>query len=175
MEINHIFGNLYAFKFEGEDMNEYYKAFDNWTNPMDLKIFFESQERDLFNGFYSGISVNDAVIKTVDEAYDFEELIEKITTDGNLESVFKDLEKKQFQHQKIYKKKAYGVETHSWLRLYAIKIEGLFLITGSSIKLTKTMNERAHTKKELNKIEQCKAFLKEQGAWDTEAIKEMES
>lgn len=174
MEINHIFGNLYAFKFENEDMNEYYKAFDNWTDLMGLKTFFESHKKDLTVGFYSGINVNDAVMKTVDEAYDFEEFIE-IKADGNLESIFTDLDKKQLRHQEISKKKVYGVENHSWLRLYAIQVEGLFLITGSSIKLTKTMNERTHTSKELNKIEQCKSFLKEQGAWDIEAIKEMES
>lgn len=175
MEINHIFENLFAFKFESENKNEYYKAFEHWTDILHLKVFFEMHKKDLFSGYYKNITINDAVISTVDEAYDFEELIEKCAKDENLGSVFADLEKKQFRHQDIAKKKAYGIEYHSWLRLYAIQIEGTYLITGSAIKLTKTMNERDHTYKELLKIEQCKSFLKAQGAWNTEAIKEMES
>lgn len=36
------------------------------------------------------------------------------------------------------------------------------------------MNERQHTNNELIKIEQCKSFLKENGIWDTQGLKEME-
>ncbi len=175
MEINHIFGNLYSFKFEDQKYNEYHKAFDEWTDAETLKVFFEIHERDLKSGFYKGVEVNDAIMSTIVEAYDFEEVVEHHANAGSLDSIFTDLDKKLLMHQDLTKKKAYGVEYHSWLRLYAIKVDYIYLITGSAIKLTKTMNERHHTQLELNKIERCKAYLKEQGAWDAEAIKEMES
>ncbi len=44
----------------------------------------------------------------------------------------------------------------SWLRLYAIKLEpGCYVITGGAIKLTRTMEEREHTLKELSKTVYC--------------------
>ena len=59
----------------------------------------------------------------------------------------------------------------SWLRIYAIKLEpGCYIITGGAIKLTRTMQERAHTLAELNKMEQVRNFLLNGGAIDTEGF-----
>lgn len=41
-----------------------------------------------------------------------------------------------------------------------------FIVTGSAIKLTKTMQERTHLLKELRKLEISKVFLIEQGLFD---------
>ena len=55
----------------------------------------------------------------------------------------------------------------SWLRLYAIKLEkGCYIITGGAIKLTKTMQKRAHTLSELRKMEQVRNVLLEHGTID---------
>lgn len=55
----------------------------------------------------------------------------------------------------------------SWLRIYAIKLEpGCYIITGGAIKLTRTMQEREHTLRELNKMEQVRNYLIEEGAID---------
>ena len=62
----------------------------------------------------------------------------------------------------------------SWLRLYALKVdEGSYLITGGAIKLTHKMTERAHTLRELAKMEQVRNYLIEQGAADIEGLKEI--
>lgn len=59
----------------------------------------------------------------------------------------------------------------SWLRIYAIKLEsGIYIITGGAIKLTRTMQEREHTLKELGKMEKVRAFLLDQGIVDKDAF-----
>ena len=67
------------------------------------------------------------------------------------------------------------ITTHaSWLRIYAIKLEtGRYVITGGAIKLTATMQEREHTLKELQHLNQVRDFLKTQGISDYEGFKEI--
>lgn len=64
-------------------------------------------------------------------------------------------------------------EHASWLRLYAIKLEpGHYIITGGAIKLTRTMQERVHTLRELTKMEQVRNLLIEQGIVDLDGFEE---
>ena len=59
------------------------------------------------------------------------------------------------------------MEHASWLRLYAIKLEpNHYIVTGGTIKLTRTMIEREHTLRELSKMERVRNFLIEQGVFD---------
>jgi hypothetical protein len=52
----------------------------------------------------------------------------------------------------------------NWLRLYALRVDkNVYIITGGTIKLTRTMQERAHTMQELDKISQCREFLLSKG------------
>ena len=61
----------------------------------------------------------------------------------------------------------------SWLRLYALKFEpDTYLITGGAIKLTRTMEEREHTRNELIRMEQVRNFLLEQGVADLDGFKD---
>jgi hypothetical protein len=63
--------------------------------------------------------------------------------------------------------KAYGFKYKSWLRLYAIRISAnIFVVSGSAIKLTKAMQDRAHTQKELQKLKMTAQYLKEIGFQD---------
>ena len=58
-----------------------------------------------------------------------------------------------------------------WLRLYAIKLEqGCYIITGGAIKLTKTMQEREHTLRELNNMERVRNLLLQEGAIDADGF-----
>ena len=48
----------------------------------------------------------------------------------------------------------------SWLRIYAIKLEpGIYVITGGAIKLTRTMQEREHTLRELIRMEDVRSHM----------------
>ena len=59
----------------------------------------------------------------------------------------------------------------SWLRIYAIKLEpGCYIITGGAIKLTRTMQEREHTLRELNKMEIVRNYLINEGAIDADGF-----
>lgn len=61
----------------------------------------------------------------------------------------------------------------SWLRLYALKFEpDTYLVTGGAIKLTRTMEEREHTRRELVRMEQVRDYLLEQGAVDLDGFKD---
>ena len=61
----------------------------------------------------------------------------------------------------------------SWLRIYALKFEpDTYLITGGTIKLTRTMEEREHTRQELIRLAQVRDFLLEQGAVDLDGFKD---
>lgn len=44
------------------------------------------------------------------------------------------------------------------------------VITGGAIKLTRTMQEREHTLRELDKLNRCKAYLKANGVFDQDSF-----
>ena len=59
----------------------------------------------------------------------------------------------------------------SWLRLYAIKLtSGVYIITGGAIKLTATMQEREHTRKELVKMDKVRRYLLEENIIDDDGF-----
>ena len=90
----------------------------------------------------------------------------------NLDSIFIPI--KPAEPIILTRSKATGDNQLSWLRIYAIKLQSnTYIITGGAIKLTKTMQERAHTNEELNKFERCKNFLREQGITDIEGLSEL--
>lgn len=65
-----------------------------------------------------------------------------------------------------------NVPSHpSWIRLYAIKLTpGVYIITGGAIKLTATMQEREHTRKELVKMDRVRRFLLEENIIDDDGF-----
>lgn len=73
------------------------------------------------------------------------------------------------------KAKGFRTSNHpSWLRLYAIKLEPqTYVITGGTIKLTQTMQERQHTLAELSRIEKVRNFLMDNGVVDLEGMLEL--
>ena len=60
------------------------------------------------------------------------------------------------------------------LRIYAICLEkDLYVVTGGAIKLTRTMQERKHTSYELEKLNKCMEYLKQNGVFDKESFVEL--
>lgn len=51
----------------------------------------------------------------------------------------------------------------------------LWSVTGGAIKLTHTMAERQHTLEELNKMEQVRNYLIDNGVFDSSGFKELNS
>lgn len=60
--------------------------------------------------------------------------------------------------------------------LWAVKEEGkriepnVYIVTGGAIKLMATMQEREHTRKELDKLNACRDFLKQNGVFYQESF-----
>ncbi|MDA3779519.1 MAG: hypothetical protein PF487_04735 [Bacteroidales bacterium] len=162
-----------------EHRDEFNRLFNNWQNPEYLDSFFNKYSCDLQKEFYEFISIEDAIYKTIEDAYGFQQEILLLAEKGkkdlskSLQTLFKPLnnrEKELYPIPDYQKSKAYGSQK-SWLRLYAIRIDkNVFIVTGGAIKLTKTMNEKDYLIKELGKLEKVKQFLITEGIIDDEGI-----
>lgn len=181
IEINDIFAlveeALLSIRFENQKEHEFARVFGLWNDVEYLEEFFETHKKDLQSEFYREklgfISVEEAVFRTIEEAETFQEYVKQVAEEGKKNEyetlhdlIFNPLRKNDstINHQHS---KAYGESQHSWLRLYAIRLApNLYVVTGGTIKLTKKMQDRAHTQKELDKLEQVAAWLKEIGFED---------
>jgi hypothetical protein len=181
MKIVRIFGEeLWGLKWEGEVRDEFSKAFQQWSDVEYLESFFESNKADLMHGFYRFASIEQAVLETLSTARDMEKRILQLARNTrhnmrpDLEAIFQPLMNQELGGRSLSKRKAKGPQQRSWLRIYAIRIEeGCFLVVGSAIKLSRTMEERAHTKLQLKKLELARDFLREQGVEDADGFLEL--
>lgn len=168
---------LYAIKYDGEKRNEYDNFIELGEDVPKLFSFFKENLDDLNAPFYNGISVHNAVMQTIDEVRGIESELLAVTETGNtqkLQILFKELNNddgKIFPLQKSKSKAKLKKVKHPWVRIYAIRIdENTFIITGSTIKLTKRMGDREHTRKELEKFEKVLNFLKDNEISSTDDI-----
>jgi hypothetical protein len=123
-------------------------------------------EQDLVKDFYGYCTVSQAVSITMSEADAFEKRLLSVAKGQDFEKrlgdIFKPLDKIARIKFVNEKSKAYGTGAKSWLRIYAVRLNyNFFVISGSAIKLTETMNEREHLKEELDKLNVLVRFLKE--------------
>lgn len=165
--------SLLAIQFDGKESDEFSKMFNQWQDVEYLEQFFEDNKQDLQNGFYGNITVEEAVFRTINEAEKMEYHIRDIAKKGQTDSyntlhdlIFTPLHENDttIQHQES---KAYGGKSHSWLRLYAVRIAtNLYVVSGGAIKLTKKMQDREHTRLELKKLKAAIKYLKEIGLYE---------
>lgn len=169
MKISNIFAvvrdSLYAAKFQKEDRNEFARMFELWNDAEFLYTFFEEHKRDL-GAFWPHISIEEAVIATMQEASLLERklvaIAQKGITDRNetLSGLFKPLRNGSTKLEVYEKSKVRGSNRHSWLRMYAIRVDvNVFVVSGGAVKLTRTMNEREHLIAELRKLDLLREYL----------------
>ncbi|MCX6170172.1 MAG: hypothetical protein NTX65_12575 [Ignavibacteriales bacterium] len=169
---------LFSFKYDDQETDEFDRLFDQWQDLEYLEDFFTRNKNDLIGGFFGTISIEDAVMQTRSDALELQkQLLEIENSDENspksLNSYFKPLDNITYKQDDLEKTKAYGIIEKSWIRVYAIKVpENYYVITGGAIKLTRTMIERAHTQKELQRLDNCLAFLRAEGIFDEDALKD---
>ena len=161
-------GRLWAVRYYGEDDNELYNMFDKWNDVLWLRNFFITNKNDLLLN-YGMSGINEAVMDTIEDSELLETALLDLSPNADLNVLFRPLSNYvqerylEKEKAKIRKRKKHA----SWLRIYAIKLNsGIFIITGGAIKLTVTMQERAHTAIELIKIEQVRRFLIDNGIAD---------
>ena len=174
MKIVSIFDkNLFAIKYTGQTKDEFSRLFELWQDSEYLERFFETHKKDLKNGLWGTISVEEAIIETFNNAQDFEqnllELSEQSENDQllGLEKIFNPLNDFQTQIFRLGKSKAKA----TWLRIYALRVNSnIYIITGGAIKLTQKMQDRKHTNVELSKIKSCRKYLIDHGIDDIDKV-----
>jgi hypothetical protein len=161
-------GKLFAAQFEGEELNEqgevqhaFSKLRSEWSNPQWFRSFFTDFRQD-YNLFYGSANLNSLVKEALHFADElFGDLASHVIS-GDLDSLFKPLQNvEKDQAYELQKLKTKGQERKSYLRIYAVRFREEFVITGGTIKLTKNMKDRPHTKSELIRLEAVVQFLKQ--------------
>ena len=127
-----------------------------------LRSFFKENIDDLAS-YFKITDVNQAIYDTIEDSEHLQCIIMDISPDADLDKIFRPLENGRTSEMLLGKEKARLRNTPrhaSWLRIYAIKLEpGIYVVTGGAIKLTRTMQEREHTLKELVRMEKVRRFL----------------
>lgn len=160
--------HLYAFQFPDEEVDELERVFDEWADPMYLFNFFEKNQQDL------DITIKQAIEKVRKEAMFLKDRLIALASEepNQLKELFRNLNNNEYAAKLLPEQKA----RNRWLRLYAIKIDdGTYVITGGTIKLDgqHLMKDRDHTLKELNKINKCRDYLKDEGVIDNDSFQEI--
>lgn len=153
---------LWAVRYDGAEDNALQKLFEQWSDPEWLIDFFMENISDL-ESYFKITDINQAIYDTIDDNARIQCLILDISPDANLDHIFRPLDNNRANEMLLGKEKAKinNRPRHaSWLRIYAVKLEpGCYIITGGAIKLTRTMQEREHTLKELANMERVRNFL----------------
>lgn len=163
MKIVSIFEDqLFAFHFKGESKNELRRLLTLWTNTEYLYKFLKDNKSDL----PKGVPISILVSQLIENANDIDDILHEISNDPErkLEDFFKPLDNQEYQIVNLSKQKG----RKKYLRLYAIKIDNnCFVITGGAIKFHHLNKNRPHTKNEMQKIEMCRDYLKENQVFDS--------
>lgn len=168
MKIVRIFAEqLFAFHYENEADNELNRLLTQWNDPAYLYQFVIQHKADA----PKGVSIQTIINQLIDNANDIDDTLNKISTDSSrsLEEFFKPLDNQEYRIVELSKQKG----RKNYLRLYAIKIDrNCFVITGGTIKFNHLNKDRPHTQKEMNKIEKCRNYLKENSVIDADSFYE---
>ena len=148
-------------------------TFDKWNDHDWLRDFFKVNSSDL-SSYFKITNLNQAIYDTISDAQELECVILDSIASDKLDSLFRPLENTRDAEVLLGKEKAKGnrlFRHDSWLRLYAIRFQrNSYLVTGGTIKLTRTMQEREHTLEELHKLEKVRNFLISEGAYDIDGF-----
>jgi hypothetical protein len=166
MKIVDIFAQkLFSFHYDGENISELRKILTLWNDTNYLYTFLKKHQKD----FPIGETIQTLSKKIIIDAKSIDKTLEFLAEneDKNLTSFFKPLHNEEYVLQLLSKQKG----RKNILRIYAIRIsEDCFVVTGGAIKLTLRMKEREHTQNELNRLNKCRDFLKNEGIVDEESF-----
>lgn len=167
------YDHLWAVKEPNKEYDELTALFEKWNDADFLLDFFMDNLEDLTEYFHIK-KVSQAIQDTFDDADELEELILEFPYTEDLDSLFKPLDITDARSTELTRQKArnWNRDRHaSWLRVYAIRLEpNVYVVTGGAIKLTHLMQDREHTKLELQKLNKYKAYLKANGVFDSNSF-----
>lgn len=167
------YNHLWAVRDEKKEADELALLFRQWSNANYLLDFFLANLDDL-QGFFHVKKISEAIMDTMEDARSLERLILEFPYTEQLDGLFHPLSLSDNRLHELTREKArnWNRARHpSWLRIYAIRVDpNVYIITGGAIKLTATMQERAHTQMELNKLNACRDFLQQHGVFDKDSF-----
>lgn len=167
---------LWSVRYEGDQKNALKLLFDQWGDILWLRDFFQNNVNDL-SSYFKITDIDQAIFDTLEDRERLQCLILDISPEANLDLLFRPLENSRTQEMLLGRERAKvwnRIRHASWLRIYAIKLEpGIYIVTGGAIKLTATMQERAHTLLELSKMEQVRNYLISEHVVDSSGFVEM--
>ncbi|MEJ5144437.1 hypothetical protein [Sphingobacterium sp. MYb388] len=168
MEIVDIFAErLFAFRYAGEADNEYDRLLDLWGDMEYVYNFLKENKQDI----PKHRTISQIAGYIIDDAIEIDKTLIDITEteDKLLSHFFKPLHNLESGARILSLQKG----RQFCLRIYAIKIdEDTFVITGGAIKLPlqHLMEDKDHTKVELQKLNKAQDYLKEMGIYDRESF-----
>ena len=168
MEIVCIFAErLFAFRYPEEEDNEYDRLLNLWNDEEYVYNFLKENRED--------IPKDKDIWQVADHITEDAEKIDEIlinigAEDKTLSCFFRPLHNLETGARVLSLQKG----RQSYLRIYAIKIdEDIFVITGGAIKLHHLMEEREHTKAELQKLHNAREYSNENGVYDGVSFHEL--
>ncbi len=158
---------LYAIKWDAKEFNEFDSMANDYNDSEFLLEYFTKHKDKLKYFKYQTIIPYEAAIRTQKEANTLlSEILELESSDSPifiLNEIFEPLHSVEaFQHPRFHTDvKAKGYEdTAPWVRVYAVKCEDSYVITGYGLKLVKDMRDDELLIKELEKLDKATQYLK---------------
>jgi len=168
MKIVSIFADqLFAFHYDNEKMNELQRLLTLWNDISYLHEFVTHNKSDVPQ---KG-NIHKLIFQLIDNANDIDETLNETSKnpERKLEEFFKPLNNQEYQFVELSKQKG----RKSFLRLYAIKIDtNCFIITGGAIKFHHLNKDRPHTQEEMQKLDKCREYLKDNNVFDADSFYE---
>ena len=167
MKINTIFAEkIYALQLLEFRENEFRRVLDFWNDVEYLKKFYDVNKNIILQNPYLEIkNVHDFIEQVFDESENLEEEIEHHYENNSLGDLFEYLFHEISPQNQFYKK-----IKQKLLRLYGIKLEDEYLVTGGAIKITKKMQDHPDTTEQLEILKQTKIFLDSENITDLDSL-----
>lgn len=181
---------VYAAIYDGDDENIYQITQDKWHDATFLRNFFNCKENIEDLAVFWKRSIDKQLIRiAIDDSIDDADYIDSIIDTDEIDDLLQffhllNNKESELTGPPLKREKGYGErrnQHNSWMRLYAIRISDnpddlksskIYVITGGAIKLTQDMNEREHTKAELNRINDVRNFLLSKGVTDIDSFED---
>ncbi|MXV38310.1 hypothetical protein GO491_06410 [Flavobacteriaceae bacterium Ap0902] len=168
MKIVSIFAPyLYAIQYDNAEEDVYTSLLNDWNDVEFRKEFYE--EHLIYiqdNPYIRARNIQEFSNKIERYATDFDESLEIASETNSLNEIFEVLSVNENFYELHSKRKA----KNSFLRIYCIKVESAYIITGGAIKLTQKMQGHSLTNEQLKKLEEVKEFLKNKQITDEDSF-----
>jgi len=162
-------------------MCELEKIFEKWRDAEHMLAYCTINLSDLQAAFGYKISAKEAAEKLMEEADDLEEMLLSLALQKlpgeTLQTLFRPLHNRESRLTELQLSKAslkQYYRPNPKLRLYGVRVDAdTYVFTGGAIKLTHLMEDRPHTKRQLDRMVEVKNWLKDEGILFSEDLSKL--